>query len=106
MRSVLLAVVVALCAVLAPAVSTASIGAPPPKSKTSAPKEEAPREEREPSRLRLLTAASAVERSSTVAKPREVALAPRVEATGAKPVPAAEPTAVWRTPPALQVFRN
>ncbi len=104
MRSVLLAIVVALCAVLAPAVSTASIGAPPPKSKTSVPKEEAPREEREPSRLRMV--AAAVERTSTVKKPQPVAVEPRFEVTGVKPVSAAEPIAVWRTPPALQVFRN
>jgi hypothetical protein len=104
MRSVLLAVVVALCAVLAPAVTPVSIGAPPPKSKTSVPKEEAPREEREPSRLRL--AAAAVERTSTVDKPTLVAeFAPRPEVTVLL-VSAAEPIAVWRTPPALQVFRN
>lgn len=102
MRSVLLAVVVALCAVLAPAVTPVSIGAPPPK--TSAPKEEAPREEREPSRVRL--AAAAVERVSTVDKPSLVTeFAPRLEAT-VRLVSAAEPIAVWRTPPALQVFRN
>lgn len=104
MRSVLMAVVVALCAVLAPAVTPVSIGAPPPKSKTSVPKEEAPREEREPSRLRL--AAAAVERTSTVDKPALVAeFAPRLEAA-VQLVSAAEPIAVWRTPPALQVFRN
>lgn len=105
MRSVLLAVVVALCAVLAPAVTTVSIGAPPPKSKTSAPKEEAPREEREPSRLRVLASAAAVERVSTEARPSFVTWAPRVAAVR-RLVSAAEPIAVWRTPPALQVFRN
>jgi hypothetical protein len=104
MRSVLLAIVVALCAVLAPAVSTASIGAPPPKSATSVPKEEVPREEREPSRVR--TVAAAVERASDVSRPRPVAVEPRVEAEKVKPVSVAEPIAVWRTPPALQVFRN
>ncbi|KOV85845.1 hypothetical protein [Nocardia sp. NRRL S-836] len=104
MRSVLLAVVVALCAVLAPAVSTASIGAPPPKSKTSTPKEEAPREEREPSRLR--TVAAAVERTATITRPRPVATAARSEVAETEPMSAAEPIAVWRTPPALQVFRN
>ncbi|MET9231753.1 hypothetical protein [Lentzea sp. NPDC003310] len=104
MRSVLLAVVVALCAVLTPAMSTVSVGAPPPKSKTSVPKEEAPREEREPSRLRLLVAS--VERTSNVATPSFVTvLAPR-PARGVAPVTEAEPIAVWRTPPALQVFRN
>jgi hypothetical protein len=104
-RSVLLAVVIALCAVLAPAVIPASIGsAPPPKSKTSAPKEEAPREEREPSRLRLKVAA--VERVASVARPSLVAqFAPRRE-DGVVLVSAAEPMAVWRTPSALQVFRN
>lgn len=106
MRGVLLAVVVALCAVLAPAVTTAAIGAPPPKSKTSVPKEEAPREERETSRLRVLTAAAVV-RVSTVARPAVVAfvLPPRAVA-GVVLVSAVEPIAVWRTPPALQVFRN
>ncbi len=105
MRGVLLAVVVALCAVLAPAVTPVSIGAPPPKSKTSAPKEEAPREERETGRLRVLTAA--VERVSTVVRrPAEVAVvAPRL-VVGVVLVSAAEPIAVWRTPSALQVFRN
>ena len=106
MRGVLLAVVVALCAVLTPAVTPVSIGAPPPKSKTSAPKEEAPREERETGRLRVL--AAAVERvSAVVRRPVEVAvvIAPRV-AAGVVLVSAAEPIAVWRTPPALQVFRN
>jgi hypothetical protein len=104
MRSVLLAVVVALCAVLAPAVTPASIGAPPPKSKTSVPKEEAPREERETSRLRLKIAA--VERVARVAAPSLVAeFAPRV-APAVVLVSAAEPIVVWRTPPALQVFRN
>lgn len=104
MRSVLLAVVVALCAVLAPAVTPVSIGAPPPKSKTSVPKEEAPREERETSRLRLAVAAA--ERVSTVAKPALVAeIAPRPEIADLI-VSAAEPIVVWRTPPALQVFRN
>ncbi|NKE61284.1 hypothetical protein FXN61_32760 [Lentzea sp. PSKA42] len=103
MRSVLLAVVIALCAVLAPAVTPVAIGAPPPKSKTSAPKEEAPREERETSRLRVLTAA--VERVSSVAGPSEVAVVARVAATR-NLVSAAEPMAVWRTPSALQVFRN
>lgn len=103
MRSVLLAVVIALCAVLAPAVSTASISAPPPKSKTSVPKEEAPREERETSRVRLKVAA--VERVARVAGPTLVAeFAPRTPA--AVVVESAEPIAVWRTPPALQVFRN
>jgi len=106
MRSVLLAVVIALCAVLAPAVTPVSIGAPPPKSKTSAPKEEAPREEREPGRLRVLTAA--VERASTVVRrPDEVVVfAPLPTAGVVLLVSAAEPIAVWRTPPALQVFRN
>lgn len=104
MRSVLLAVVIALCAVLAPAVTSVSIGAPPPKSKTSAPKEEAPREERETNRLRLK--AAAVERVSSVARPSLVAeFAPRL-APAVVPVSAAEPIAAWRTPPALQVFRN
>lgn len=104
MRGVLLAVVIALCAVLTPAVTPVSIGAPPPKSKTSAPKEEAPREERETSRLRVLTAA--VDRVSSVARPAEAPVfAPR-EVRGVVPVSAAEPIAVWRTPPALQVFRN
>ncbi|ANZ38570.1 hypothetical protein BBK82_23415 [Lentzea guizhouensis] len=106
MRSVLLAVVIALCAVLAPAVSTASIGAPPPKSKSSAPKEEAPREEREPCRSRLMAAAAAVQRSSAEDRPKAVAVTPRPEVEKVKPVSAAEPMAVWRTPPALQVFRN
>ncbi|WP_045312347.1 hypothetical protein [Lentzea aerocolonigenes] len=104
MRSVLLAVVIALCAVLAPAVSTASIGAPPPKSKTSVPKEEAPREERETSRLRIKVAA--VERMASVAKPKLVAEVPPHEAPATIRESAAEPIAVWRTPPALQVFRN
>ncbi|MFD4642494.1 hypothetical protein ACFWN2_34655 [Lentzea sp. NPDC058436] len=105
MRSVLLAVVVALCAVLAPAVSTASIGAPPPKSKTSAPKEEAPREERETSRLRLLVAS--VDRTSRVAVPSFVTVfLPRSVPGVLVLVSNAEPIAVWRTPPALQVFRN
>ncbi|GAA3675563.1 hypothetical protein C8D88_102102 [Lentzea atacamensis] len=104
MRSVLLAVVIALCAVLAPAVTPASIGAPPPKSKTSVPKEEAPREERETSRLRV--PAASVERVSSVARPAEVPVfAPR-EVAGVVLVSAAEPMTVWRTPPALQVFRN
>ena len=104
MRSVLLAVVVALCAVLTPAISTASIGAPPPKSKTSAPKEEAPREEREPSRLRMPVASA--DRASKEATPSfTTVFAPR-RAPGAAPVTEAEPIAVWRTPPALQVFRN
>ena len=104
MRSVLLAVVIALCAVLAPAVTPVSIGAPPPKAKTSVPKEEAPREERETSRLRVL--ATAVERVSSVARPSTVmGLVPRAGA-GVVLVSAAEPIAVWRTPPALQVFRN
>lgn len=103
MRSVLLAVVIALCAVLAPAVTPVSIGAPPPKSKTSVPKEEAPREERETSRLRLM---AAVERAASVARPSFVAeFAPRYE-TGVVLVSAAEPATVWRTPSALQVFRN
>ncbi|MGW6448160.1 hypothetical protein [Lentzea sp. NPDC055074] len=106
MRSVLLAVVVALCAVLTPAVSTASIGAPPPKSKTSAPKEEAPREEREPSRLRILSAAATVLRVSTVARPSEVAFFPPRSVAGVTLISSAEPIVVWRTPPALQVFRN
>ncbi|GHH51061.1 hypothetical protein [Lentzea cavernae] len=105
MRSVLLAVVVALCAVLAPAVSTASIGAPPPKSKTSAPKEEAPREERETSRLRLLVVS--VDRTSRVAGPSFVTVfLPRAVPGVLVLVSNAEPIAVWRTPPALQVFRN
>ncbi|USX51762.1 hypothetical protein [Lentzea sp. HUAS12] len=105
MRSVLLAVVVALCAVLAPAVSTASIGAPPPKSKTSAPKEEAPREERETTRLRLLVAS--VDRASRVAAPSFVTvLLPRAVPPALVLVSNAEPIVVWRTPPALQVFRN
>ncbi|MDX8034487.1 hypothetical protein SK803_30075 [Lentzea sp. BCCO 10_0856] len=104
MRSVLLAVVIALCAVLAPAVTPVSIGAPPPKSKTSAPKEEAPREERETSRLRLKVAA--VERVSKLTRPSAVmALVPRLLG-GVVLVSAAEPIVVWRTPPALQVFRN
>jgi hypothetical protein len=104
MRSVLLAVVIALCAVLAPAVTPVSIGAPPPKSKTSVPKEEAPREERETSRLRLLSAA--VERVSSVARPSLVAeAAPHLTAVAVL-VSAAEPIVVWRTPPALQVFRH
>jgi hypothetical protein len=104
MRSVLLAVVIALCAVLAPAVTSVSIGAPPPKSKTSVPKEEAPREERETSRLRLK--AAAVERVASVVRPSLVAeFAPRPVA-GVVLVAAAEPIAVWRTPSALQVFRN
>ncbi|MEV6242137.1 hypothetical protein [Lentzea sp. NPDC051838] len=104
MRSVLLAVVIALCAVLAPAVSTASIGAPPPKSKTSVPKEEAPREEREPSRVRLKVAA--VERVARIATPKLVAEFAQREESAVVLVSAAEPIAVWRTPPALQVFRN
>ncbi|WP_434440506.1 hypothetical protein [Lentzea sp. E54] len=104
MRSVLLAVVVALCAVLAPAVTPASIGAPPPKSKTSAPKEEAPREERETSRLRLLV--TSVERESTVARPSFVTVFAAHAEPGLTLVSAAEPIAVWRTPSALQVFRN
>lgn len=104
MRSVLLAVVVALCAVLAPAVTPVSIGAPPPKSKTSAPKEEAPREEREPSRLRLLV--TSVERESTVARPSFVTVFAPHAVPSLALVSAAESTAVWRTPPALQVFRN
>ena len=104
MRGVLLAVVVALCAVLAPAVTPVSIGAPPPKSKTSAPKEEAPREERETSRLRVL--AASVERVSSVARPSFVTVLAPLAAPGVAPVSAAEPISVWRTPPALQVFRN
>jgi hypothetical protein len=104
MRSVLLAVVIALCAALAPAVSTASVGVPPPKSKTSVPKEESPREERETSRVRLKVAA--VERVASVARPSLVAeFAPRL-APAVVLVSAAEPIVVWRTPPALQVFRN
>ncbi|SEQ50258.1 hypothetical protein SAMN05216188_103248 [Lentzea xinjiangensis] len=104
MRSVLLAVVIALCAVLAPAVTSVSLGAPPPKSKTSAPKEEAPREEREPSRLRLLVASA--ERASAVARPSYVTVfAPHAMPSLAL-ISAAEPAVVWRTPPALQVFRN
>jgi hypothetical protein len=104
MRSVLLAVVIALCAVLAPAVTPVSIGAPPPKSKTSVPKEDAPREERETSRVRLKVAA--VERMARVSRPSAVmALVPRLVA-GVVLVSAAEPIVVWRTPPALQVFRN
>lgn len=104
MRSVLLAVVVALCAVLTPAVTPVAIGAPPPKSKTSVPKEEAPREERETNRLR---APAAVERAAPATRrPVEaVAVAPRADAVFV-PVSEAEPIAVWRTPPALQVFRN
>lgn len=104
MRSVLLAVVVALCAVLTPAVTPVAIGAPPPKSKTSVPKEEAPREERETNRLRV---PAAVERAApTTRRPVEaVAVAPRA-AVVFVPVSEAEPIAVWRTPPALQVFRN
>jgi hypothetical protein len=104
MRSVLLAVVVALCAVLAPAVTPVSIGAPPPKSKTSAPKEEAPREERETSRLRGLV--TSVERVSTVVRPPFVAVFEPPAAPNLVLVSSAEPIAVWRTPPALQVFRN
>ncbi len=104
MRSVLLAIVVALCAVLAPAVSSAAVGAPPPKSKTSAPKEEAPREERETSRLRLLV--TSVERMSAVARPSYVTVFAPHAAQGLVLVSSAEPTVVWRTPPALQVFRN
>ncbi|MDX8048029.1 hypothetical protein SK571_01425 [Lentzea sp. BCCO 10_0798] len=105
MRSVLLAVVVALCAVLTPAVSTVSIGAPPPKSKTSAPKEEAPREEREPSRLRLLVAS--VDRTSKEAGPTFFRVfTPRAVPGVLVLVSNAEPMVVWRTPPALQVFRN
>jgi hypothetical protein len=104
MRSVLLAVVIALCAVLTPAVTTVSLGAPPPKAKTSVPKEEAPREERDTSRPRVL--AAAVEQVSSEARPSLVTvLAPRL-AAGVVPVSAAEPIAVWRTPSALQVFRN
>ena len=102
MRGVLLAVVVALCAVLAPAVTPAAIGAPPPK--TSAPKEEAPREEREASRLRM--PAAAVERESGVVRPSVVTLIVPRPAAGVVPVPEAEPIVVWRTPPALQVFRH
>ncbi|MDX3655935.1 hypothetical protein PV646_01335 [Streptomyces sp. ID05-26A] len=105
MRSVLLAVVVALCAVLAPAVSTPSIGAPPPKSKTSVPKEEAPREERETSRLRLLVAS--VDRTTRVTGPSFVTLfLPRAVPGVLVLVSSTEPMVVWRTPPALQVFRN
>lgn len=104
MRSVLLAVVIALCAVLAPAIAPVSVGAPPPKSKTSAPKEEAPREERETSRLRVLTAA--VDRVSSVVRPSEVTVCAPRELPGVVLVSAAEPIAVWRTPSALQVFRN
>lgn len=105
MRSVLLAVVVALCAVLAPAVTPVAIGAPPPKPNTSAPKEEAPREERETGRLRVL--AAAIDRVTTVARrPAEVAVFAPHTSAGVEPVSAAEPIAVWRTPPALQVFRN
>lgn len=105
MRSVLLAVVVALCAVLTPAATPVAIGAPPPKSKTSVPKEEAPREERETGRLRVL--APAVERVATVTRrpAAVVAVAPR-EVAGVVLMAAPEPIAVWRTPPALQVFRN
>ncbi|HUQ55464.1 hypothetical protein [Lentzea sp.] len=103
MRSVLLAIVVALCAVLTPAVSTASVGAPPPKSKTSVPKEETPREERETSRLRVLVAP---DRESALARPSSVtAIAPQ-DKPRSVPVSSAEPLTVWRTPPALQVFRN
>lgn len=104
MRSVLMAVVIALCAVLAPAVTPVPIGAPPPKSKSAVPKEEAPREERETSRLRLK--AAAVERVSSVTRSAAVmALVPRLVA-GLVLVSTAEPIVVWRTPPALQVFRN
>jgi hypothetical protein len=103
MRSVLLAVVIALCAVLAPAVTPVSIGAPPPKSKTSVPKEEAPREERETSRVRLKVAA--VERVIRVTRPAAVmALVPRLVTVVV--LVSAEPIAIWRTPPALQVFRH
>ncbi|MFD5830887.1 hypothetical protein [Lentzea sp. NPDC060358] len=103
MRSVLLAIVVALCAVLTPAVSTASVSAPPPKSKTSVPKEEAPREERETNRLRVLVAP---DRASGLVRPSSVAaLAPQDE-PALVPVSSAEPITVWRTPPALQVFRH
>lgn len=104
MRGVLLAVVVALCAVLAPAVTPVAIGAPPPKSKTSVPKEEAPREERETSRLRVL--AASVERVSGFVRPSVVTVVMPRQAAGVVPVSAAEPISVWRTPPALQVFRN
>lgn len=104
MRGVLLAVVIALCAVLAPAVTPVSIGAPPPKSKTSVPKEEAPREERETSRLRLK--AAAVERVARLAPPAEVAVFVPRATPAVVLVSAAEPIAVWRTPSALQVFRN
>lgn len=104
MRSVLLAIVVALCAVLTPAVSTAAAGAPPPKSKSSAPKEEAPREEREPSRVRLLV--TSVERVSAVARPSFVTVFEPHAAPGFAVESSAEPIEVWRTPPALQVFRN
>jgi hypothetical protein len=104
MRGVLLAVVVALCAVLAPAVTPVAIGAPPPKAKTSAPKEEAPREERETNRLRV--PAASVERVSTVARPPFVTVPAPLPVPGFVPVSAAEPISVWRTPPALQVFRN
>jgi hypothetical protein len=105
MRSVLLAVVIALCAVLAPAVTPVSIGAPPPKSKTSVPKEEAPREEREAVRLRMK--AAPVERVIRVTRPAAVmALVPRLVTGVVLVSTAAEPIAVWRTPPALQVFRH
>ncbi|SER09919.1 hypothetical protein [Lentzea albida] len=105
MRSVLLAVVVALCAVLTPAVSTVAIGAPPPKSKTSAPKEEAPREERETTRLRLLV--TSVDRTAKMAGPSFVTVfLPRALPGVLVLVHNAEPIVVWRTPPALQVFRN
>ncbi|MEU0885071.1 hypothetical protein ABZ345_41305 [Lentzea sp. NPDC005914] len=104
MRSVLLAVVIALCAVLAPAVTPVPIGAPPPKSKTSVPKEEAPREERETSRLRLK--AAAVERVSRLVMPSLVAEFAHRLAPAVVLVSAVEPIVVWRTPPALQVFRN
>ncbi|MET9627657.1 hypothetical protein ABZX92_09360 [Lentzea sp. NPDC006480] len=104
MRSVLLAVVIALCAVLAPAVTPVSIGAPPPKSKTSVPKEEAPREERETTRLRGLV--TSVERVSTMAKPSFVTVFEPPAEPSLVPASSAEPIAVWRTPPALQVFRN
>ncbi|HEX7305729.1 hypothetical protein [Lentzea sp.] len=103
MRSVLLAIVVALCAVLTPAISTASVSAPPPKSKTSVPKEEAPREERETNRLRV---AVAPDRESSLARPSSVPALALQDQPRAVPVSSAEPISVWRTPPALQVFRN
>ncbi|SDG94296.1 hypothetical protein SAMN05216553_113231 [Lentzea fradiae] len=104
MRSILLAIVVALCAVLAPAVPAAAAGAPPPKPGSSAPKEEAPREEREPGRVRLLV--TSAERVSAVAAPSFVAVSEPHPAPAPAVESFAERIVVWRTPPALQVFRN